>query len=208
MPSMAFYGGFADLMVTAAMGDWDAADSIEIMIGLEDSHPTRGIRNTIERYTGPRLVVTEGRLSPLPASAQPKRWDFGDPFGDHAMLEVPFSEIILISRHVKTTISQLAVADVLDPATPTPKADDKMGRSRQRFVVDVVIPRAGARRRAIVRGRDIYAASAPLVCEAVQRLLEGKFRAAGAQAPGEIFDAEELLAALAPEHATFEVIAA
>jgi hypothetical protein len=33
---MAFYGGFADLMVTAAMGDWDAADSIEIMIGLED----------------------------------------------------------------------------------------------------------------------------------------------------------------------------
>ena len=67
MPSMAFYGGFADLMVTAAMGDWDAADSIEIMIGLEDSHPTRGIRNTIERYTGPRLVVTEGRLSPLPA---------------------------------------------------------------------------------------------------------------------------------------------
>jgi hypothetical protein len=124
------------------------------------------------------------------------------------MLEVPFSEIILISRHVKTTISQLAVADVLDPATPTPKADDKMGRSRQRFVVDVVITRAGARRRAIVRGRDIYAVSAPLVCEAVQRLLEGKFRAAGAQAPGEIFDAEELLAALAPEHATFEVIAA
>jgi short subunit dehydrogenase-like uncharacterized protein len=208
VPSMAFYGGFVDLMVTAAMGDWDAADSIEIMIGLENWHPTPETRNTIERSTGPRMVVIESRLSPLAASVQPKRWDFGD----HAVLEVPVSETILISRHVRTTelhnyINQLAIADVLDPATPAPKAGEKFGRSRQRFVVEALIVRGGMRRRAIVRGRDIYAVSAPLVCEAVQRLLEGRFRAPGAQAPGEIFDAEELLAALAPEHATFEVIA-
>ena len=31
-------------------------------------------------------------------------------------------------------------------------------------------------------------------------------RAAGAKAPGEIFEAEELLTALGPDHATFEVV--
>jgi hypothetical protein len=33
-----------------------------------------------------------------------------------------------------------------------------------------------------------------------------QFRSAGAKAPGEIFDAEELLTALGPDHATFAVV--
>jgi short subunit dehydrogenase-like uncharacterized protein len=32
VPAMGFYGGFADLLVTAALGDWNRADTIEIMI--------------------------------------------------------------------------------------------------------------------------------------------------------------------------------
>ena len=42
--------------------------------------------------------------------------------------------------------------------------------------------------------------------EAVERLIKGQFRSAGAKTPGEIFDAEELLTALGPDHATFEVV--
>jgi hypothetical protein len=48
------------------------------------------------------------------------------------------------------------------------------------------------------------AVTAPLTGEAVERLIQGTCRSAGAKAPGEIFDAEELLTALGPDHATFE----
>jgi short subunit dehydrogenase-like uncharacterized protein len=213
VPSMAFYGGFADLMVTAALGDWDATESIEIMIGLDSWHPTRGTRITIDRKAVGNMVITGGRRAPVPPSPSQKRWNFGEPLGDQVIVEVPFSEVVLISRHVKTDelhnyLSERAVSDVLDPATPTPKAVDAMGRSEQRFVVDVVIARGDQRRRATVRGRDTYAISATLACEAVERLMEGKFRSAGAAAPGAIFNAGEFLASLRPEHAVSEVITA
>jgi NAD(P)-dependent dehydrogenase (short-subunit alcohol dehydrogenase family) len=213
VPSMAFYGGLPDLMATAALGDWAAVDSIEIMIGLDSWHPTRGTRITVDRKAVGNLAITGGRLAPAPTPPAQKRWNFGDPLGDQAVIEVPFSEAILISRHMKTGelhnyLSQLAVDDVLDPATPTPKATDETGRSNQHFVVDVVVTRGDERRRATVRGRDIYAISAPLVCEAVERLLVGKFSATGAHAPGEIFDAGDILAALGPDNSTFEVFAA
>ena len=42
----------------------------------------------------------------------------------------------------------------------------------------------------------------------VERLLKGKFRSAGAHAPGEIFDAKDVLAALGPDHSTFEIVVA
>ena len=45
-------------------------------------------------------------------------------------------------------------------------------------------------------------------CVAIERLLEGKFRLAGANAPGFIFDAEDILASLGPVNSTFKVIAA
>ena len=158
-------------------------------------------------------MITGGQLLPVPSSPAQKHWDFGVPLGEQALIEVPFTETILISRHVKTDelhnyLSQLAVSDFFDPTTPFPKAADVTGRSAQRFVIDVVIMRNGERRRAIARGQDIYAISAPLACVAVERLLEGKFRHPGASAPGFIFDAEDILASLGPANSTFKVIAA
>jgi hypothetical protein len=49
---------------------------------------------------------------------------------------------------------------------------------------------------------------APLACAAVERLLEGKFRVPGANAPGYIFDADEMLASLGADNSTFKMIAA
>jgi hypothetical protein len=46
---------------------------------------------------------------------------------------------------------------------------------------------------------------APLVVEAVQRILDGAIEGRGVLSPGEIFDALKFLQALAPEHPTFEV---
>ena len=155
-------------------------------------------------------MVTGGRLAPVPSSPAQKRWNFAEPVGDQAVVELPFSEVLLIARHVKTTelhtyLTQVAITDVLDPATPPPKAADAMGRSAQNFVLEVVLTRGSERRRAISRGRDGYAVTAPLTCEAVERLLKGQFRSAGAHAPGEIFDAKAVLAALGPDY-PFEIV--
>ena len=212
VPGMGFYGGFADLLVTAALDDWDRADAIEIMVGLDSWHPTRGTRITGERNTARRMVIAGGQLAPVPLPAAEKDWEFLDPLGHQAMMEVPLSEIILIGRHVKTGelhtyLSRNALTDIHDPATPAPKAD-ATGRSPQRFVVDAVVRRDGKSRRITARGRDIYAFTAPLVCEATVRLLEGKFSSAGAQPPAAIFDAQEFLAALTPDPLTFEITAA
>lgn len=211
IPAMGFYGGFADLLITAALGDWDRADTIDIMIGLDRWHPTRGTRITGAKNTARRMVVTKGQLAPLPAPSAEKDWEFSEPLGHQAVVELPFSEIVLITRHVKTAelhtyLSSNALGDIRDAKTPAPTAADATGRSAQRFVVDAVVQHDGKSRRITARGQDIYAFSAPLVCEVTERLLAGKFRCAGAQPPGAIFDAREVLSALAPEHLTFEIM--
>jgi short subunit dehydrogenase-like uncharacterized protein len=44
VPAMAFYGGLGDLLVTAAMGEWTAADEAHVAYGLSGWHPTPGTR--------------------------------------------------------------------------------------------------------------------------------------------------------------------
>jgi hypothetical protein len=210
VPAMGFYGGFTDLLVTVVLADWDRADAIEIMIGLDSWHPTPGTRITGERNTARRLVIADGQLAHVTQPPAEKHWEFGEPLGRQAMIEVPLSEVILIARHVKTGelhtyLSSLALDDIRDPATPAPKAVDATGRSSQRFVVDAVAKRDGKSRRITARGRDIYAFTAPLVCEAAACLHEGRFSSAGAHPPGAIFDALKILSALTPDPLTFEI---
>jgi short subunit dehydrogenase-like uncharacterized protein len=209
IPSMAFYGGLPDLMASAALGEWDSADSIETMIGLDSWHPTAGTRVTIGRIGTPK-VFTGGSLVLVPSSSERTKWDFGPQLGIQALVEVPFSEMVLIPRHVKTPevrtyLNSLAVSDVLNTATPTPKSADATGRSRQRFVMEVEVRRGGESRRATMRGRDIYAITAPLVCEAVERLLKGGLPCGGAYTPAELFDGKSFLSEIDPEYSTFEV---
>ena len=210
IPAMGFYGGFADLLVTAALGDWDRADAIDIAIGLDSWHPTQGTRTTGERNTARRVVVSGGKLSPVQLPAANREWQFPAPLGAQTVVEVPLSEINLIARHVKTGalhtwLSELGLADIRDPKTPPPKPVDSTGRSAQLFAVEAVLRRGREHRRIIAQGRDIYAFTAPLVCEAAERLLAGKFARPGASAPGEIFAARDFLAALTPEHLAFEI---
>lgn len=200
LPAMGFYGGLADLLVTAAMDDWAEADDIQIGIGIDRWWPTEGTRITGARNTAPRQVIAEGRLAPLPNPAPRMTWDFAPPVGPLAMIEVPFSEVVVIARHLKTArldtfLSETALNDIRDATTPPPTAVDERGLSAQTFVVEAIVRRGDQTRRAAAVGRDIYGFTAPLVCEAVERLLAGGV-APGALAPGEAFDAAEFLAAL------------
>ncbi|MGW9347644.1 saccharopine dehydrogenase NADP-binding domain-containing protein [Nocardiopsis flavescens] len=204
VPAMAFYGGLADLLATAAAGG-GPVEEVTVAVGLDGWRPTAGTRITGERNTAPRLVVEGGALVPLDSVGPGGRtWDFPGPLGRQAVVPLPFSEVVLLHRHlgadrIRSYLNEGPLAELRDPATPGPEAADGTGRSAQRFAVQVRVSVGGARRWASVSGRDIYAVTAPLLAEAVVRLLDGRARAVGALAPGEAFDAADFLAALAPD---------
>lgn len=210
IPAMGFYGGFADLLATAAMGNWDCADEIRLGIALDSWRPTQGTRITGQRNTARRLVIEDGKFVPLAQPAPQTFWDFPEPFGRQDVSEVPFSEVPVIARHLRvaglrTYLNNAPLRDLRDSTTPPPVADDERGRSAQTFLVDVVVRNGSSIRRAVAQGRDIYAFTAPLVVEAVERILGGRAHGSGALAPGEAFDSADFLRALAPEYLTFEL---
>jgi Saccharopine dehydrogenase NADP binding domain len=209
-PAMAFYGGLSDLLATAAMGDWAAADEISIAIALDSWKPTRGTRLTGKRNTGRRFVFSNNRLEFLADPPPARTWNFPLPFRTQNVLELPFSEIILISHHlqiseIRTYMNLAPIRDVRDPDTPPPTATDESGRSSQIFLVETVARLGSAERRAVAHGRDIYAITAPIVVEAAQRIVSRLGETTGVVAAGEIFDARDFLQSLCPEHLLFEI---
>lgn len=205
IPAMAFYGGLADLLATAAVADWAAVDEITVAIGLDRWWPTEGTRLTGRRNTATRLVVAGGRLVPRPTPAPRRVWDFPAPLDRQPVTGMPFTEVITMARHltvqrVDTYLTTAALDDIANPATPAPAAVDEDGRSAQRFVVDVAVRRGDRHRRISAAGRDIYAVTAPLIAEAAVRLADGRANVRGAAAPGEVFDAADFLEALSPRH--------
>jgi short subunit dehydrogenase-like uncharacterized protein len=209
VPAMGFYGGLADLLATAAMGEWASADEIRIGIALDSWQPTQGTRLTGQRNTARRLTVADGKLVPLADPAPTASWNFPKPFGVQDVIELPFTETILIARHLRvsnlhTYLNLVPLRDLRNPTTPPPTPADETGRSAQTFLVDVIVRNGARTRRATARGRDIYAFTAPLVVEAAQRILDGAVRRRGVLAPGEIFDAPNFLQTLTPQHLTIE----
>ena len=205
IPAAGFYGGLADLLATALVGPQGEGEDLRVAIALDRWWPTPGTRTTGERNTAPRLVVDDHRLVPMPLPAAASRFTFGAPHGEQAMVELPFSEVVTISRHlrarsVRAHLARAALDDIRDIATPPPTAADATGRSAQRFEMVVEARRGESVRRAVASGQDIYAVSAPLVVEAAMRLLRGEAGRPGALALGEAFDARNFLGALAPRH--------
>ncbi|MEU4166543.1 saccharopine dehydrogenase NADP-binding domain-containing protein [Streptomyces sp. NPDC026665] len=208
VPAMAFYGGFGDLLVTAAMGEWTRADEAHIAYGLSGWHPTAGTRAagavSRERRGGRRVRYTKGRLEYVHGDLPVLEWPFPEPTGPRAVLgEFSMADVVTVPRHVAvrevcTYMTVEAAGELAAPDTPAPSAADERGRSDQTFVVDVVVRSGGAERRAVARGRDIYAVTAPLVVEALDRILTGRTRTTGVASAGEIFDAPDFLRALSP----------
>lgn len=203
IPAMGFYGGLADLLVGAAMDGWDHADTIEIRIALDSWLPTKGTRVTGERNTARRLAVSDGQLKPVRQPAAERVSTLPAPFGRQTFVELPFSEVPLIARHVRTKelhtfLSSIALRDVRDPSMPPPQAIDETGRSAQRFAVEVIVTQGDACRRGLAQGQDIYAVSAPIICEAIERILSGNVRDTGAKPPAAVFHAANFLRSLDP----------
>jgi hypothetical protein len=209
IPAAGFYGGLADLLATALVGSGQA-DEITTAIALDHWWPTPGTRRTGERNRVPRVVVENGRLVPMTLPARTRDWTFEAPHGVQPMVEIAFSEIITMSRHLKlrslhTYLNATPLDEVRDAATPGPAAVDAQGRSAQRFAMEIVARGEAGTRRAKAQGQDIYAVSAPIVVEAAARILEPSFRRRGALALGQAFDAADFLRSIGSGHLAVEI---
>ena len=198
-PAAAFYGGLADLLATAAASP-GPIDAITVAIALDRWWPTAGTRRTGERNTVPRVVVKDGRLVPLAPAAEVPDWTFAM-LGRQAMVEIPFSEVIMLAHHlqvgeVRSLLNRSALQDIRDAATPAPTATDALGRSAQQFELVVQVEQNGAVRTTGVRGQDIYAVTAPIVIEVALRLTDSAYRPSGALALAQAVDAVEVLQSL------------
>ncbi|GAA2065246.1 saccharopine dehydrogenase NADP-binding domain-containing protein [Streptomyces albiaxialis] len=219
VPAMAFFGGLGDLLITAAMDEWTDADEAHIAYGLSSWHPTAGTRAagavSRERRGGRRVRYAGGRLEYRTDELPRLKWDFPEPLGTRAVVgEFSMADIVTVPSHlsvpeVHSYMTAEAAGDVVAPDTPAPAAPavdaadaadaaDGRGRSDQTFLVEAVVRRGGDERRAVARGQDIYAVTAPLAVEAVSRLLTGDARSPGVASAAAAFDAPDFLHALAP----------
>lgn len=214
VPAMAFFGGLGDLLATAAMGDWTEADEAHVAYALSNWHPTAGTRLSgavsRERRGERRMRYTGGRWEYRTDAPPTLEWRFPEPVGAEAVIgEFTMADVVTVPTHlcipnVTTYMTVEAARDIAASDTPAPSAADEYGRSDQIFLVDAVVRCGGSERRAVARGRDIYAVTAPLVVEALDRVLTGRTHATGVAAAGKIFDAPDFLRALAP-HITWEL---
>ncbi len=214
VPAMAFYGGLGDLLVTAAMGDWTSADEVHVAYGLSGWHPTPGTRLAGEvsrdRRGGRRVRFTKGQLEYHDDALPVVQWPFPEPLGSRPVVaEFTMADVVTVPSHltvpeVRTYMAAEAAEELSAADTPAPAAADEQGRSEQTFLVEAVVRSAGRERRAVARGRDIYAVSAPLAVEAVARLLSGRTKAKGVASAGAAFDAADFLTALSA-HLTVEL---
>lgn len=214
-PAIGFYGGLGNLLATAAMGDWPQADEITLAYALSSWKPTLGTRLTIEaaeqRRGGQRLAFAGQRLELRSDEAPITEWPFPEPVGSQIVTtEFTTADSVTISRHLMTpTINEVmtlaALKDLADPDRSPPRAVDARGRSAQTFLIEAVVRMGAVERRAVVRGQDIYAVTAPLVVEALRRLLVQPDRWHGVVTAGEIGGARGFLESLSPEHLTLEI---
>ncbi|WP_327003892.1 saccharopine dehydrogenase [Dactylosporangium sp. NBC_01737] len=212
VPAAAFYGGLGDLLATAALGDWPAADEITIAYALSSWHPTRGTtatgRVSAQRRDGRRIAYTGGRLQHLTGDAPDTSWTFPAPVGQRPVVgEFTMADSATIPTHldvpeIATYMTRNAVQDLRAPDPSAPVAVDAQGRSAQTFLVEVVARSGGMQRRAVASGRDIYAVTAPLVVEAASLVLAGEGASTGVASLGARFDAKAFLGALSPRHLT------
>jgi short subunit dehydrogenase-like uncharacterized protein len=200
IPAVAFYGGLGDLLSTHLTASWSRIDSINIFIGLSSWRPTKGTKLTGQRNHFTKVEWVEGKLEPITPSS-PFEKEFPHPIGTQAMIAVPLSEIITLSRHlnvqnIKTYINKNAIDDLRAEATEGPNTINTKNRSSQIFNIQVVATSGDKSKTISAHGQDIYAVTAPLVVEAAIRILGNQQLLRGVTTLGQTFDAADFLKSL------------
>ena len=204
MPAAGFFGAVGDLLVPVALGGWDRADRITVSYALDEWKATAGTRAAAQRMAGGRLVFQHGQLTVRTTPPPLVERVFPAPVGPRSTIgEYPSPESVLIPRHVATHAVAIfmtveAIRDLRDPEATAPTAGDDHVRSEQRFMVHAEAERDGQTRHASATGTDIYATTAPILVECMERVLHADGGPGGVLTPGELFDARDVLEHLAP----------
>jgi len=207
LPSVAFFGGLADLLISVALEDWEAADLIEIHIALDNWRPTDAMLASLRHPSAFQHGAGTMDTEDVAADMNSRFWDFQYPFGRRKIIEVPVSATALITRHIHVDAirSYLSYGALDTQVTTTPEGWPETSPT-QNFAIEVAMFRGSERRRAVAFGDNIYTLSAALICATVRDLLEDRFIHPGVHALSEIFNARELLRALQPGHISIQVV--
>lgn len=209
MPCAAFYGALPDLLTSLAMGDWRDAQTVSIGFALDSWKPTAGTLAAMRRMAGERPVFADGSIVVRTGDPVFLEHAFPEPAGRQAvMADYPGCESVLIPHHIATSnvkilMATAALKDLRDPETSGPVAVDQRGRSDQQFLVHVEVQRGEQTRSAWASGKDIYATTATIMVEAMERILAGKASGTGMVSAAMAFDAADFLAGLAPDGVRF-----
>ncbi|WP_093599235.1 saccharopine dehydrogenase NADP-binding domain-containing protein [Lentzea waywayandensis] len=195
VPAMAFFGGLGDLLVTAAMAEWGAADEAHIAYGLSGWQPSAGTitagQVSRDRRSGQRVRFHDGELQYHGDTPPTLDWEF--PAGTRQVIgEFSMADVVTVPSH-------LQIPSVTNYMSTTAAKGLQTAAERQEpetFEVDVRVRRVSEERRLVASGKDIYAVSAPLAVEAVERLLTGRFNVTGVASAGAMFDAPDFLRSL------------
>ncbi|MEV6719004.1 saccharopine dehydrogenase [Lentzea sp. NPDC051208] len=195
VPAMAFFGGLADLLVTAAMAGWDHADEAHIAYGLSGWQPTASTltagKVSRERRDGQRVRFHDGKLTYHSDTAPVLTWEFSD--GTRQVIgEFSMADVVTVPSHLRIP----SVTNYMSTEAATGLQTAQTRQEPETFEVDVRVRRATEERRLTASGKDIYAVSAPLAVEATERLLSGRFNVTGAASAGKMFDAPDFLKSL------------
>jgi hypothetical protein len=204
LPAAGFFGALGDLLASAALDGWQRADAVAISYALDEWKPTIGSRLAMQRMVDGRLVFRDGNLTRLTTPPPIVEQVFPAPIGPRATIgDYPSPESVLIPQHLATRDVEVfttveAIRDLRDPASGGPIAIDDRGRSAQTFMVHAEVVRDGEIRNAWAEGRDIYATTAPILVECMERVLLAHDQHRGVLAAGDVFDARDLLLQLVP----------
>ncbi len=150
-----------------------------------------------------RLVFRDGQLTVRTTPPPVVERVFPSPVGRRSTVgEYPSPESVLIPQHIATPDVEVfmaveAIRDLRDPAAGSPIAVDDHGRSAQTFMVQAEVVGGGETRRAVAEGRDIYATTAPILVESMERVLPADDQPGGVLTAGGHFDARDFLEHLA-----------
>jgi hypothetical protein len=161
---------------------------------------------SVRRRDGKRIVFLNNEFQLRSDAAPLGKWDFPEPLGAQPVVcEFTMADTAMIARHlhvrrINSYMTATAVRDLSDDDVLPPLPVDDRGRSAGEFLVEVVARLGDDECRVWASGRDIYAVSAPLVVEAMERVVNGAPQAGGVFAAGELFDARDFLQSLSPDH--------
>ncbi|QBD78756.1 NAD-dependent epimerase/dehydratase family protein [Ktedonosporobacter rubrisoli] len=204
VPAMGFFGTLGDMLAHLVGTALAPLDKLTVAYAIEGWVFTAGSRQTQQRLQGEHFVYKHGRVVQGSGERSFSTFSFPAPIGPLKVMEgYPLGEILTIPRHLQTQQIEalMAVAtlqEINKPELPQSEAVAADLRSRSSFTIAVQAAAGSQECFGVARGVDIYGITAPIIVEAVQRLLAPGAGRVGALAPSEAFESALFLDTLQP----------